>query len=76
MIKSYKITFIWDDEACVWIATSDDVRGLVLEDESFDALLCEVQLAVPTLLNFDNEHANDITLDFVAHRQKRLVYSG
>jgi hypothetical protein len=76
MLNTYKIAFIWDEEACVWIATSDDVRGLVLEDESFDALLREVQLAVPTLLGFSNESCSDITLDFVAHRQERLAYSG
>ena len=76
MLNTYSIKFNWDDEACVWIATSEDVRGLVLEDESFDALVREVQLAVPTLLSLNDSLNGDITLDFVAHRQERLAYSG
>ena len=73
---SYRIKFWWDNEASVWIATSEDMRGLVLEDESFDALVREVQLAVPTLLRLNNTPSTDIILDFTANRQERLVYSG
>ena len=36
---SCRIDFTWDDEAAVWIATSKDVPGLVLESGSFDALI-------------------------------------
>ncbi len=32
----YVITFTWDDEAGVWIATSNDIPGLVLESGSYD----------------------------------------
>ncbi len=46
----YKIKFTWDDEAAVWIATSDDVPGLVLESGSFDALVERVRHAIPELL--------------------------
>jgi len=35
----YIINFTWDSEANVWIATSNDIPGLVLESGSFDALL-------------------------------------
>ena len=33
---SYKIDFKWDDEAAVWIATSQDVPGLVLNESVGD----------------------------------------
>ena len=46
-MNEYKINIIWDDEAAVWIATSDDVPGLVLESGSYDALLERVRVAVP-----------------------------
>ena len=48
-----KIRFQWDEEAAVWIATSDDVPGLVLESGSFDALVERVKLAVPELLKLN-----------------------
>jgi len=27
----------WDDEACVWVATSDDVPGLATEEDTMEA---------------------------------------
>ena len=54
-IMSCKIEFTWDSEASVWIATSKDVPGLVLESGSFDALIERVRYAVPELLEL-NEH--------------------
>ena len=38
-MAEYDIHMIWDPEAAVWIATSDDVPGLVLEGGSLDALI-------------------------------------
>ena len=46
----YVVNLVWDSEAGVWIATSDDIPGLVLESGSFDALLERVRYAVPELL--------------------------
>ena len=43
----YIVNFTWDNEANVWIATSDDIPGLVLESGSFDALLERTRFAVP-----------------------------
>ena len=72
-MKNYIINFRWDSEADVWIATSDDVSGLVLEDESFDALLRETKLAVPTLLKLNRKQNQNVFLDFVMHRQEPLL---
>ncbi len=35
----YTIDFTWDKDANVWIATSKNIPGLVLESDSFDALI-------------------------------------
>jgi len=72
-MNNYKIKFTWDCEAGVWIATSSDIPGLVLEDESFDALVRETQLAVPTLLALNNRPQENVLLDFVTHRQEKLA---
>ena len=50
----YVVKFTWDNEAQVWIATSDDIPGLVLESGSFDALNEKVRYAVPELLELIN----------------------
>ena len=49
-MTEYTIKLEWDSEANVWIATSDDVPGLVLESGSLDALVERVKYAVPELL--------------------------
>ena len=49
----YKIKCIWDDEAAVWIAISDDVPGLVMESGSFDALVERVRHTIPELLELN-----------------------
>lgn len=46
----YHIILTWDPEAFVWVASSPDVRDLVLEDASQDRLREQVGLAVPELL--------------------------
>ncbi|MDE7283330.1 MAG: DUF1902 domain-containing protein [Lachnospiraceae bacterium] len=46
----YPITFTWDNEASVWIATSNDIPGLIIESGSFSTLLERTRFAVPELL--------------------------
>ena len=74
MNDEYRISFSWDDEASVWIATSEDIHGLILEHSSFDALMEKVRLAVPELLEMENRLHGKISLDYVASR-KELVYA-
>ena len=47
------INYVWDPEAEVWIAVSDSVPGLVLEDASYDNLIERVKTAVPELLELN-----------------------
>lgn len=49
----YIVHFTWDEEAGVWTATSDNIPGLVLESESFDALLERTRFAVPELISLN-----------------------
>jgi hypothetical protein len=40
----------WDGEAGVWIATSPDVSGLVVEADTWPAMIEEVRIVLPELL--------------------------
>ena len=40
----------WDDEALVWVATSDDVPGLVTEAETAEELIEKLKRLIPELL--------------------------
>lgn len=49
-----KILFIraeWDEEADVWVATSDDVPGLATEATTLEALSTKLETMVPELLD-------------------------
>ena len=49
----YTINLSWDEETAVWIATSENVKGLVLESGSMGALIERVRLAIPELLSLN-----------------------
>ena len=69
----YIITFTWDEEASVWIATSNDIPGLVLESGSFDALLERTRFAVPELLSLTASDPQPFSLIFKSERHERMV---
>lgn len=51
----YTANLQWDSEAAVWIATSDNIIGLVLELGSVDALIERIRYAVPKLLELNHQ---------------------
>lgn len=50
----YNVILTWDEEANMWVATSDDIPGLVLESNSYDALIEKVKIASPELSELNN----------------------
>ncbi|MDR1183965.1 MAG: DUF1902 domain-containing protein [Coriobacteriales bacterium] len=49
-MAEYQVNYLWDEEAAVWIAISDEIPGLVLEFGSLDALMKRVRYTAPELL--------------------------
>ncbi|QRM45300.1 DUF1902 domain-containing protein [Rhizobium sp. BG4] len=43
----------WDDEAGVWVATSNDIDGLAVEAETLEALSPKVLAAISDLLELN-----------------------
>ena len=39
----------WDDEAHVWVASSDDVPGLATEAETVESLIEKLRVMIPEL---------------------------
>ena len=54
-MKKLLVTAQWDDEVGIWVATSDDIPGLVTEAGSLDDLMERVMAVAPELLE-DNAH--------------------
>lgn len=68
----YVVNLTWDPGASVWVATSDDIPGLVLESGSFDALLERVRFAAPELLEL-NSTERPVLLSFRAERMEKIA---
>ena len=71
---NYTVLFTWDEEASVWVATSPDVTGLVLESESLDSLMNRVKDAVPELLELNSQKPANV-ISYVYNRTQNMVYA-
>lgn len=49
-MNEYHVFAVWDEEAKVWVATSDDVPGLATEAETVELLLGKLRIMIPELL--------------------------
>jgi hypothetical protein len=68
------VRVLWDGEASVWVATSDDVPGLVVEMATFDEIVTEVRALAPELLRL-NTGVQPAILDlhFLADRLESIA---
>lgn len=61
--KTLTVRAVWDDEARVWVATSDDVGGLATEADDMEALVEKLKSMIPELLEA-NGIAHDAQVPF------------
>lgn len=72
------VNALWDDEVKVYVATSNDVPGLVTEAPDLEALMRKLRIMVPELLEANNRlpernhHKEEIPLELIAHYSERL----
>jgi len=53
--KPFFIRAEWDDEAQVWVASSDDVPGLATEEKTLEGLIQKLKIMVPELLEANGQ---------------------
>jgi hypothetical protein len=73
MSKLITIQARWDDEADVWLATSEDVPGLVVEADTWPAMIEEVRLVLPDLLELSGQSGEKLSLTFKAEEHLDLA---
>ena len=72
MQREYQVKVDYDNEAGVWIATSDDITGLILEDESPEDLMKRVVEAAPELIRLNNLSTCK-AINFLMTRNERVA---
>ena len=74
MAKECVIAADWDNEAHVWVATSDDVPGLATEAATLEGLLEKLRTMVPELLELNGvmPESRDVPYRVVAQRHENV----
>ncbi len=49
-MQELTVQAVWDDEASVWVATSNDIPGLATEADTLEMLADKLRIMVPELL--------------------------
>jgi len=66
----------WDGDAKVWWAQSDDVKGLVAEADTIEALVDDLTHLVPELLELNHQIVagrNAIKISVIANRIEEVL---
>ena len=73
---TYKVEAFWDAEAEVWVATSEDIPGLVTETSTIDILTEKLRVMIPELLVLNqivpHNYAGTINFELISHRQELI----
>jgi len=59
----------WDEEARVWVATSDDVPGLATEEDTLEGLVEKLKVMIPELLSANGSAGEtDVPFEILTRR--------
>jgi predicted RNase H-like HicB family nuclease len=76
-MKALFVRAEWDDEAAVWVATSDDVPGLATEAETVEALMSKLEVMIPELLDANEGfEGNDVPFELLTRRFQTVRRQG
>ena len=73
MSRHITVNAQWDGGAGVWLATSTDVPGLVVEAETWPSMIEEVRLVLPDLLELNGRTGGPLSLTFRAEEHLDLA---
>ncbi len=72
--KIVEVSAIWDDEAGVWVAESEDVPGLVTEAETMEALMEKLRVLAPELMELSG--STEKTANIHLHSDRTILVQG
>ncbi len=73
---TFKVEAFWDWEAEVWVATSEEVPGLVTEASTIEILTQKLREIIPELIVLNSivpsDYVGSITFELISHRQELI----
>ena len=73
MARPLVVTADWDPEAKVWVATTRDLRGLVTEAESIEALRAKLPGMVLDMLEEMDESDVPVSIEIIARASEPMA---
>ncbi|MEH2202077.1 DUF1902 domain-containing protein [Nostoc sp.] len=74
--NTLKIDALWDKDAEVWVATSENVPGLVTEASTIESLTQKLRQIIPELLVLNqivpSDYVGFISFELTSHRQELI----
>jgi predicted RNase H-like HicB family nuclease len=70
-MPDYHVRAEWDDEAEVWVASSDNVPGLATGADTLEALIDKLKVVIPELLEENgllSQGTTDVPFSITAER--------
>ena len=65
--KGIAVEAFWDEEAKVWVASSNDVPGLITEADTMEHLMQKLKILIPELLHANGLLDEPCTIDIPIH---------
>ncbi|WP_319577410.1 DUF1902 domain-containing protein [uncultured Desulfobacter sp.] len=72
--RPYFIRAEWDEEADVWVASSEDVPGLATESATLEGLIEKLKVMIPELLEANGEDVEQETTFEVFTRRFEIAH--
>ncbi|KYC38526.1 hypothetical protein WA1_35650 [Scytonema hofmannii PCC 7110] len=73
---TFNVEAFWDKDAEVWVATSDDVPGLVTEASTIEILTQKLREMLPELIILNSilpsDYVGSIAFELISHRQELI----
>ena len=72
--QEFHVRADWDEEAQVWVATSEDIPGLATEASTIEALMTKLEVMVPELLELNGAALGEgeMSLNLQAYRDAKI----
>lgn len=75
--KPFFVRAEWDEEAKVWVATSDDVPGLATEEQTLEGLVEKLKVMIPELLEANGRIVDqDVPFELLTRRFEIAEFIG
>lgn len=68
-METYTVTCRWDNEARCWYVAESDVPGLATGADTLDELVAKLQVAIPELLELNDQLPDAPEIPFVVHAE-------